>query len=135
MRLRRPSVPAMRTDDTVAPGILRSRAAWIIGAGLAFVIVGILVTALALSTGVRNAATSAELSSDEVEQMRQFIATRTQQRDAERAAVQAQLDDQRAVLCAAITTLAQSARPAAKPALATASADLRCTELSRPTGQ
>ena len=120
----------MRTDDRVAPGILRSRAVWFVGLGGLLSVVGILLMVFALNAGVQKASDSADLSSDEIQQMRTFIATRGEQRDDERAAVQDQLDDQRRVLCAAIATLAQSARPAAKPALATAAADLHCNDLT-----
>lgn len=132
--------PSMRTDDSVAPGVRRSRAPLIIGAGLAAVVVGIVVIALTLSTGVKDATDKASLSSAETQQLREFLADRGKQRDAERVAVQQQLDDQRAVLCAAISTLSASARPEARAILSKAASDLRCSALPRaaatvrPTG-
>jgi len=126
----RPSAPPMHADDPVAPGIKRSRSAYLVAAGLLIIVAAVAGSIVALSTGVQNAQDSATLSSDETRQLREFLADRGRQRDQERADVQAQLDAQRAVLCAAITTLQASAtRPTPRAVLGRAATELQCAKL------
>lgn len=120
----------MHADDPVAPGIKRSRSAYLVAAGLLIIVGAVAGSITTLSTGVKDAKDSANLSADEVGQLREFLADRGEQRDTERAQVQEQLDDQRAVLCAAILTLRASAtRAEPRRVLDKAATDLHCASL------
>lgn len=119
----------MHTDDIVAPGIRRFRTGWLLVVGIVMILTAVIVITLTLNRGVHDAKNSASLSSDEVKQLREFLADRSTQRDAERADVQRQLDAQRAVLCAAIKTLSITARPESRKVLNKAATDLRCGAL------
>lgn len=123
----------MRTDDPVAPGIRRIRAYWITAIGLLGIIVAVIGITLYLNEKATSAQDSATLSQEETRQLREFLSDRGKQRDREKTETQAQLDQQRAVLCSAIRTLEQSARPQARRVLAKAAADLRCAALPTST--
>lgn len=121
--------PPMHSDDPVAPGIRRHRAAWITAIGLVLVLAAIVNIVLVLDDKASTAQKDASLSSDEVRELREFLTDRTQQRDAERRATQAQLDDQRRALCTAIQTLSAAAKPRGRAVLDKASRDLSCARV------
>lgn len=115
----------MATNDVVAPRTRRITAARITAAGLAM----ILVAVLGIFIGLQR---QSDLSSEDVQQIRQVIADRKTQRDAEQARVQLQLDEQARVLCAVVMDFrdrAQSAR--ARVTLARAVAQLDCARVLR----
>lgn len=130
-----PQSEPMRADDPVAPGIKRSRSAYLVAAGLLIIVSAVAGSIVTLATGVRDAKDSATLSSDETQQLREFLADRSKQRDAERAEVQEQLDDVTGAICAAVKTLQSAAqRPEARAVLEKAAKDLRCSALGvRPS--
>lgn len=128
-----PSEP-MRADDPVAPGIKRSRSAYLVAAGLLIIVSAVAGSIVTLSTGVKDAKDSATLSSDETKELRQFLAERGVQRDAEREEFQRKLDQQTAAICAAVKTLQAAAqRPEGRAVLEKAAKDLRCSALGTST--
>ena len=100
----------------------RRRRRWLIGAALGVCVTlptGITVTALSLTQ-------QAQLSQDEVSQIRTEIDYRVQIRNGERAEVKEQLDAQRRALCGMLTAFEKGASPNLSARLRVAKASVEC---------
>lgn len=102
----------------------------LICAGILIISLTTALIALALQDRTASAQRSARLSATEVAQIRDLLADRRAQRDAEAAHVQAQLDDQARVLCAVITDFrARAHSDHARASLALAAERLDCARV------
>jgi hypothetical protein len=138
MRLlpRRPG-NVMRTDDPVIPGGgSRVAAARVTAVAILLVVFSAAALLWLLSDRAREAddratqaAAQASLSADEVTALRDLLNSRTQRRDDEVNTVQAQLDEQRRILCVMITDVLQVASQKTSPALERATVQLDCASL------
>ncbi len=126
MRKRRKVGSFMRTDDRVMAHVSRRRAGWFVAMAILMLTTGIVIVALALNAQSRAAEASASLSRDEVTQLRSYMSDRTQQRDTERAEVQAQLDVQGRALCAALVAFEPGASPGGLTKIRAAERALSC---------
>ncbi|QIM20532.1 hypothetical protein G7075_20010 [Phycicoccus sp. HDW14] len=125
---RRRSAP-MRPDDRVGPGIRRR--AGFVAIAVSCLLFGIgLPIGFGILTGVaQNAEQTAGLSRDEVAELRSYLTGRREAREKEAAQVQAQLDEQNAVLCAALAEVAKDASAQGRATLARAGKSLGCPAL------
>lgn len=93
----------MRTDDVVGLfGMKRRRVFLVALLAIFFTVSGVITIAVAVNRTAATAVANAELSSDEVAQLRSIVANRAKQRDEERDQIQKQLDTQKRALCGAL---------------------------------
>lgn len=121
----------MHTDDKVAPGVTRIRAAWVTGAGIAIIVISLVLYVQIQTTATQRAQSSASLSQEEVKALRGFLVERGKQRDSERAEVQQQLDRQAKALCGALSGFEVGARPETIARLKAAEKSIGCDVLAR----
>lgn len=130
----------MHTDDKVAPGISRRTANVLVAVGLLGALLGSAGLFATLIGRVDANRHSTNLTRSEVQGIKDLLAERTTQRDAEARAVQAQLDAQARVLCGVVNDFLAGARGPGQSVLAKAFADLHCAALAKtppksaPTG-